>query len=724
MIDVKPPKYLALPNLSSQHLEPLAGHPADVSASLPDYMSKGAKKEWTRPEYQGYFISLGVAENPVQRPSKDNPVTQMSGLIIDIDDCGEDMPGMVQKIHRGIEPIYRPSWVARSASGHGFHLMYEWPSSQPVPSAKLFEYFVKAFVSDSKLNSLPGEVDLKGSMNPAQFFEIGREWTPIREAPTADSTLIKTRHNAYKMVKTCRDFGRGLPISMAIARKTLSDKYGMCGIDWNEFGVGYRCHRFWDPVADNSSAAVVYENGIYAWSTGEFIRWSDTALIGPEATEDAEDEFLHSSLEGLWFDGRTYWHEISTGWVTDGLDATKRKLKIRGLSGACRTGESVSQVDRALHLLHELRLEGAGPMMYYRAGLVTGLQGGRFLNTSTVRAYQITPSQDDPPEWGVGFPIIADYFDHVWVPEDKEHMLYWIKDAWECGRNFRPHRGLGVLILGPPNVGKNWLALGVIAQLLGGHCDPGAWLTGVDPLYNGAYVGSPLWYVSDVPKISKDRAQHRTFGSNLKKVMADDQLTVRNMHQAPYNAVWNGRVVIACNTDPDSLQSLPNTGALYDKMSVFELNNYTLPYYPTDEEIRDNELEAFARFLESIVIPEAVKDQRYGLKPYTNVGAAELVDADDFVDHRGATARRLILEYVKATESLSFKASELLEVSSMFQAGFAETVRKTFANATYLGRTLTLMKREHPKGLRQHKIGGVAKYEISQRLLDEWERMA
>ena len=73
---------------------------------------------------------------------------------------------------------------------------------------------------------------------------------------------------------------------------------------------------------------------------------------------------------------------------------------------------------------------------------------------------------------------------------------------------------------------------------------------------------------------------------------------------------------------------------------------------------------------------------------------------------------------------MTFTSSELLEVSSVFQAGFAETVRKTFANATYLGRTLTLMKREHPKGLRQWKVGGVAKYEVSQRLLDEWERMA
>lgn len=721
MITSTPARYNVIPNLTSQRLEPLAAHPSETAKTLPDYKSREEKKVWTRTDFEGYFLSLNIAENPGLRPSKANPVTHMSGLIIDIDHCGHDMPTMLKRISKDIEPIYHPSWVSRSASGHGYHLMYEWPTTQPIPSDKLFEHFVKAFVSDAKLNGLPGDVDIKGSSNPTQFFEIGREWTEMREAPTADTTLVKARYSAYKMIKTGMDFGRGLPISMTKAREILSDKYGLCGIDWNEFAVGYRCHRFWDAAADNVGGVVVYENGIYAWTTGEFLRWSDPLLIGPEATEDAEDEFLHAAVEGIWFEGREYWHELSTGWVPDNVEATKRKLKIRGLAGACRQGETISQVDRALYLLHELRLEGVGPMMYKPEGLVTGLDGGRFLNTSTVKAYQVATS-GPAPAWGKGFPIIADYFDNVWNAEDKKQMLYWIKHAWTCGHTFRPYRGLGVLLLGPKGVGKNWLVLGVISQLLGGACDPGPWLTGSDPLFNGSYVGSPLWYVSDVPKITKDRHQHKTFGSNLKKVLADDTLNVRNMRQNPYNMVWHGRVIVACNTDPESLQSLPNTGALYDKMSVFELNNYKLPYYPTNEEIQENELEAFAKFLQGLEIPEEVRDQRYGLKPYINAAAEELVQADDFHCHREVTARRLVVEFCKATDALVFTPTDLLEVAAAFPAGFAETVRKTFGTSVFLGRTLTLLKRTSDGGLTHARVGNAKKYRISKQLLAEWGR--
>ena len=72
MIDVKPPKYLALPNLSSQHLEPLAGHPADVSASLPDYMSKGEKKEWKDKKRNGKGHGKGGRKRRPKQQKDDN----------------------------------------------------------------------------------------------------------------------------------------------------------------------------------------------------------------------------------------------------------------------------------------------------------------------------------------------------------------------------------------------------------------------------------------------------------------------------------------------------------------------------------------------------------------------------------------------------------------------------------------------------------------------------
>jgi len=116
-----------------------------------------------------------------------------------------------------------------------------------------------------------------------------------------------------------------------------------------------------------------------------------------------------------------------------------------------------------------------------------------------------------------------------------------------------------------------------------------------------------------------DNKSHLRFSALIKKMAANRTFTLREKYRVDKLIEWNGRVVVTCNTDPESIRILPDVDlSNRDKINLFRIAERDTFAFPRDiEPIIISELPFFLRWLLDWQPPDHVLgDTRYGVKTY------------------------------------------------------------------------------------------------------------
>ncbi|MDF7827003.1 hypothetical protein P4B35_23465 [Pontiellaceae bacterium B12227] len=216
------------------------------------------------------------------------------------------------------------------------------------------------------------------------------------------------------------------------------------------------------------------------------------------------------------------------------------------------------------------------------------------------------------------FPWLHDYFAGYFdPPEQLDYFYAWLKRWYESALEGRMRPGQASFFAGVPNTGKTLLSNVIFSRIFGGHIDASSFLSGEDG-FNSHLFTSAVWAVDDVVPLT-DNKSHLKFSALIKKMAANRTFSVREKYRVDKLIEWNGRVVVTCNTDPESIRILPDVDlSNRDKINLFRIAEHDTFTFPRDvESIIAAELPFFLRWLLDWQPPDKVLgDSRYGVKTY------------------------------------------------------------------------------------------------------------
>jgi hypothetical protein len=672
---------LSIKNLSSCHATEC--EPWNISTHAPQ------KTNWNKPDVEHCFYSGLEGLIAASRiDSKNNPAVFLHWLVADYD-------GQIDQHMRDtvLERCgdFKPQYICRTFSG-GARLL--WKLEKPFPlhkndlTAKLLRHVKKRL----KLAKILVGLDADAFEDPAKYYEAGTDWVHLSDdvipAPFMMQWAVESTHNyAWKKL------GPSIPMELVAAE--VEKQYP--GQWQGEFEVGVRGIRFWDTSADNETAAVIRESGMQCFTGGQaFVPWS--AILGGKFVRQFQADQIGGSISEVYFDGRDYWVQLSNGkWQSKNKSDMALFLKVkRSLSTAVPRGLSISEVDQALSQIQdEQAIECAAPLIHRPKGIVY-VNGFRVLNTSTVSVMQ-------PAEGGAGspstlgrancpsepsstvnfllstshsFPWLASYFSTLFDPtEQLDYFLAWLRRWYASALDGKMLPGQASFFAGVPNTGKTLLSTLILSRTFGGHIDASSFLSGEDG-FNSHLFNSAVWAVDDVVPLT-DNKSHLKFSALIKKMAANRTFSVREKYRVDKLIEWNGRVVVTCNTDPESIRILPDVDlSNRDKINLFRVADRDTFTFPKDvADIIQAELPFFLRWLLDWSPPDHVLgDSRYGVQTYCEASLFEAA-------RHSSSAYSFLEVLLKFFEGMAYdtwtgSATDLLTAMNNDQDGLANIVNK------------------------------------------------
>jgi len=235
------------------------------------------------------------------------------------------------------------------------------------------------------------------------------------------------------------------------------------------------------------------------------------------------------------------------------------------------------------------------------------------------------PSDDSQVDPSRDFPWLQNYFSTFFDPvEQLDYFYAWLRRWYSSALDGRMLPGQASFFAGVPNTGKTLLSTGILSRIFGGHIDASSFLSGEDN-FNSHLFNSAVWAVDDVVPLT-DTKTHLRFSALIKKMAANRTFSVREKYRVDKLIEWNGRVVVTCNTDPESIRILPDVDlSNRDKINLFRVadrDTFTFPRNVAD--IIQAELPFFLRWLLNWTPPDNVLgDSRYGVQTYCEASLFE-----------------------------------------------------------------------------------------------------
>lgn len=718
-----PLKALSILNLANPRIAPQFDEPWRTAPPIPAQFKtdRDAYKKWmASPESTVPLFSLIEAENPGLRVSASNPAYRVRGIVTDYDAAltpTEVLAGLARV------PIENPCYAWNITRGGGVRMV--WRFEEPIfyYGADTFKAFTKIATDRLRLKSLFPNLDAELLHKPDQCYAAGDKWTVNEKAVIPVGTLHLWLHEA---VKKSREPNRGdveIPFEM-LAEEVERQFPGR----WSgEFTEGARGVRFWDPAADNPTAAVLRKTGVTCY-TGEkpFLTWAE--ILGKPFVEKFEADRIGRSIFDLWVDAKNaYWRKLEGhgNWIHQDRTDVRLHLRVTGLSD--KSKGDTSEVDHALHTIQTLkRVTGVLPFPHDLRDQLTW-NGLRYLNSS--RCELVKPV--DGPVGPEQFPWLAHYFDVLFPSEQNQTVfLTWLQHWYASCLAGRPDRGHAMFIAGPQGNGKTFLATVVLATIFGGYSNASGWFV-EGSNFNGEMFNAAVWSLDDQSiAADQDRRRHREFTNLVKQIVANPSM--------PYNAKWgycgqipfNGRLVTTLNMDAASLSILPASDAsLMDKIILLRTGNAIPQFKPTDGENRAvvaAELPFFLRWLLDMPRPDWLPAaERFGFKAVSDEELLEVTvatsETTEFMD-----AIRLFLADFTADDSLppigEIEQGSWVGTSTELLAGMKRHPSASAAvqhvSLKWIGMRLRSISQEHPTLVRRIKKGGLYKYALSQSLIE------
>lgn len=586
----------------------------------------------------------------------------------------------------------KPTFVAESYSG-GTHAV--WVLAKPIPlmpSAEMVRTLQKIIIRELRLSNAYGALDLKAFNNPAQYYHAGWNWQLIDPSPIPEELTSLWFEEALRKSDFLRK-GEVIPL------ERVRDEMAKRGWDkrWNgEFELGSRGVRFWDSMADCPTAAIVTETGMVCFTGGfPFRSWED--IFGHEFISSYKADTLGRALCDCYFVNNSFYvrtsYKCEDGTSVPGWQCLNRQnfeLFAAGKYNVSSKAESPgdeSPLKQLMTAIIEINSIPAASPFIYRKETIVKIQDEPRLNTSFLRVHE--PDLTQGHSWGDGFPWIASFMEHLFpdIIQRERFMAAWAY-AYRHAYAGLPRNGHVLFVAGGVGSGKNFLSECLYGASLGGSADASEYVLG-QTRFNDHLMSIGVWTLNDT--VAKGDAKERSmFAKALKKMAANQHHMCEGKFKKAAGIFWQGRIMVTLNTDPDSLQLLPDIElSNRDKISLFKT---------TDEPMRDSdgaatakaEMGALCSFLLNWEIPEhCVGDARWGVRNYLHPELlTEAANSGSTASFREVLAlfAKDMFDADKRLDALEGSATWFLQ-QMMLQDGIKDML-KGMVNATSIGKRM------------------------------------
>lgn len=635
-----------LPNAVSQEISEGQPWAAQVipHEKLPD---KAAYRAYiTNAKTQDCLFSGIRGLVPNARVSRENAPALLIAVVADYD----KVMTPEERAKKTAKLSVKPSFVAESYSG-GTHAV--WVLAKPIPlmpNAEMVRALQKVIVRELRLANAYGVLDLKAFNNPAQYYHAGWNWQVVDPNPVPEETTMLWFEEAMKK-SDFRHQGTNIPLERV--REEMEKRFP--GRWSGDFVIGARGVRFWDSMADCPTAAVVCENGMVCFTGGfPFRSWED--IFGHEFIARFQADTIGKALSECYFINNSFYvrtdYPGEDGALTPAWQSLNRQnyetlaAERYGLSNKPQEDGSQSPVKEVVaKIIRHRSLPAACPFIY-RKETIIHVQDEPRLNTSFLRVHE--PDLSKGKSWGDGFPFVAAFMERIFpdVIQRDRFMAAWAY-TYRNAYHGTPRNGHTIFIAGAVGGGKNFLSECLYGESMGGSADASEYVLG-QTRFNDHLMSIGVWTCNDTVTRGDPR-ERATFAKALKKMSANYQHMCEGKFKKAAGIFWSGRIIVTLNTDPDSLQLLPDVElSNRDKISLFKTS---------DEPMRDTnavakakaEMGALCAFLLNWEIPEhCVGDTRWGVRNYLHP--------------------ELLAEAANSGSSASFREILSLFVNDMFTA--------------------------------------------------------
>jgi hypothetical protein len=312
----------------------------------------------------------------------------------------------------------------------------------------------------------------------------------------------------------------------------------------------------------------------------------------------------------FYYDGVKYYLDTAREFVPMDQKSVSRHLKRRGF-----TREQIE--DAICDIQTDCYIKYAGGLAGHERGLHIA-NGDKILATSSPKIIQ--PASGS---WETIKTVIENLLgdpDHGSI--QVETFYSWVKSARESVTSGRRRPGQALALAGTIGSGKSLLIDMTELALGGRRANPYAYFTGRTN-FNEDLAGAELLVVDDEAGTSDIRPR-KNFGANIKSCLFSGAVSIAAKHRKTFtfSPVW--RMVIALNDEPEALLILPPiTEDIRDKIHLFHCRKKPLPMPTHTLEERaaffaqiKSEMPAFVQWLMEYEIPEAIREERCGVKYY------------------------------------------------------------------------------------------------------------
>jgi hypothetical protein len=586
---------------------------------VPDFQDPLKLKKWAnRKETKYLAYSTFCGGDETQRVKNGNSATRMIGVVADYD-CELDSEEFKKCLDRCMDLDHSPQWISKSCSG-GLHVL--WFFEQPIlcHSTDGTKRFLKRLAKELKADSIAPSMDWGAFTDPSKYYLLGHDWTKVSN----ENVSSKNLHLWQYETAVTSDFRKeDAEIPLDLVKEEIDRQYPGAWV--GPFVEKSRGRRFWDSGSTNDTAAVVFPAGMRCFTGPQsFVSWRE--ILGPKFVSKFESNRIGGAIQNYWFDGANYFvRKEDGGYHMAGPREAQLALRAdHGLKKTADKGENLSELEKALNLIHkEKRVKAGVPFAMNKKRVVT-YDDEVFFNTSTVRC--IEPAED-AVDWGEGFPTIANWLEQIFGEEQLVYELSWLHYAFINAYNGEPQKGHAHFLVGEMNCGKSLYNTKILPRLFGGHISASSFLTGKQDTFNDHLFSKYFWTVDDETPNSS-RSSRTSFTARVKEHVANDEFLMNGKNKQPGRAQWCGRLSITLNDDPMSLKILPDLDmSVKDKVMIFKMNAFD-GFTRTFMHEALAEVPYFARYVHDYYIPDELVDVRFGVKAYIDKSIEEVVSAD------------------------------------------------------------------------------------------------
>jgi hypothetical protein len=603
----------SIANLAAHAILPEHSEPWYTAPAIPSFPDRESYKKWMSDANSMVpLFSLVEGENASQRVGGSNPGYKVHGIVTDYDatlSAAEVTSGLARI------PSQYPFFAWNRTRRGGIRVL--WRFEEPIffYGTDAFKRLMARAKKELRLTSLFPGLDEDVLVRSDQTYAAGDGWTINATAYIRQESVNLW---LFDVLQKATDFDNEVEIPMEVIAAEVEKRFPN---RWTgDFREGSRGVRFWDPTADNPTAALVRSTGMTAF-TGDrgFVSWAD--IFGRAFVTQYQEDRIGRAIGDLYCDAeKNYYRPLPDNtWDLCGVEVTKRHLKSAyGLSDSVPKGQLVSEVEQVLHHLEmNRRIEGAIPFPH-RPSQIVEWHGNRYLNTAHCKL--MMPSDEKDVEWALKFPGIAAYLANLWIDEENFAIqMAWLKVFYESCFKGNPARGQALFIVGPPGTGKSFFSLELLGTIFGGTADAQMFFV-EGKRFNSSMFDHAVWSLDD-STILGDRRQHQKFSGLVKACVANPSMAYEKKFGYSGSCPFTGRFVCTLNDDPVSLGVLPDTDqSLLDKVILLRTSDREAELPGSVSQNHDMVLSEgphFLRWLLEWEIPAWIeRDPRFGIKAW------------------------------------------------------------------------------------------------------------